>query len=361
MPEKIKIMYVDDEHNNLVGFKASFRMDYQIFIASDTKEATEVLAKNPDIRIIFCDQRMPGKTGVEFFDEIRLQYPYIIRILLTAYADIEVVIDAINKGKIYRYVKKPWIDADIISAIEEGNKFYIANSMLALRNEELHKAYTELDKFAYSVTHDVRGPITGILTAINVAQGLDNVEEMKEMLTMMEKAVNRLDEFVLDMHDYYNVQRGELKIQNIDFRDVINDQKDIYNVYANSSHVKFNAKVQQDGTFRSDETSLKLILNNLLSNAFKYQKKDFDDKKVDLDIDVHNGVATIQIRDSGIGIADSDIREIFNLFFRANSNEAGFGIGLYNLKCALLKLNGNIEVDSQLGMGTTFKVVIPSK
>jgi response regulator RpfG family c-di-GMP phosphodiesterase len=122
-PEKIKILYVDDENVNLVGFKASFRMDYQILTANNTTDAAELLSKNPDIRIIFCDQRMPDKTGVDFFKEIRSTYPHPIRILLTAYTDMESLIEAINLSNIYRYVKKPWEEIDVISSIEEANKF----------------------------------------------------------------------------------------------------------------------------------------------------------------------------------------------------------------------------------------------
>jgi two-component system, sensor histidine kinase and response regulator len=81
--EKIKVLYVDDEMNNLISFKASFRMKYNIFIANNTSEALDHLNKNPDMRIIFCDQRMPDKTGVQFFEEIRSSFSKPIRILLT--------------------------------------------------------------------------------------------------------------------------------------------------------------------------------------------------------------------------------------------------------------------------------------
>src|SRR5690606_24482938 len=174
---KIKVLYIDDEMNNLIGFKASFRLDYQVFIANNTAEALAHLEKHPDIQIVFCDQRMPDKTGVEFFEEIRTKHPYPIRILLTGYTDIESVIDAINRGHIFRYVKKPWTDADIRSAITEASQFYAATSMLALKNEELEQACQELDKFAYSVTHDMRGPMLSILGSIQLVEQMDDIQE----------------------------------------------------------------------------------------------------------------------------------------------------------------------------------------
>jgi len=356
----MKILYVDDEPDNLVGFKASLRLDYQILTAVTIPQAISCLDNHPEIRVVFCDQRMPVKTGVEFFEEIRISHPLPVRILLTAYTDVEAIIDAINRGNIFRYVKKPWTEADIISAIDEANKFYLANSMLSVKNDELQKAYNELDKFAYSISHDIRGPLSGILGAINVAREIDDVEEMREMLFLMAKSLNKLDTYILSMHDYYSLQRGELKIKELDFNKIIDDLKAMYTILSKTNKVAFNISVEQDEIFRSDDVPVRLILNNLLSNAFKYQDKKSKNKSVDVIVKVQNSLATIYVKDTGIGILGTHIGEIFNLFYRANFQEVGSGFGLYNVKSAILKLNGQIEVTSVLHQGTTFRVTIPS-
>ncbi len=361
MSEKIKVLYVDDEMNNLIGFKASLRIDYQIFIAHHVDEAYQHLQENPDIKVIFCDQRMPGKNGVEFFEEMRVLHPLPIRILLTAYADIEAVIDAINRGHVFRYVKKPWIEADIVSAIKEGVKFYEASSMLSLKNEELYKAYSELDKFAYSVSHDLRGPLVGLSGGINLALDTDNMEEIKEILRLMGKSLSKLDAFILNMHDYYSLERGELKIVDIDFNKIVDEVRDIYKIYTKTKGVEFTIAVQQNGPFWSDEVSLQLILNNLVSNAFKYQRNDNLHKSVALSIIVSKGLATIEVRDNGCGIEEKYKNQIFDLFFRAHFEKAGSGFGLFNVKSSLLKLNGKIEMNSEVNKGTTFTVTIPNK
>jgi len=360
VPEKMEILYVDDEPDNLVGFKASLRLDYQIFTAVNIPQAISCLNNYPDIKVVFCDQRMPVKTGVDFFEEIRISHPLPVRILLTAYTDVEAIIDAINRGNIFRYVKKPWTEVDIISAIDEASKFYMANSMLSIKNDELQKAYNELDKFAYSVSHDIRGPLSGILGAINLAREIDDIEEMREMLFLMGKSLNKLDTYILSMHDYYSLQRGELKITEINFNKIIDDLKAIYMVLSKTKKIAFNISVKQGEIFRSDAIPIRLILNNLLSNAFKYQDKMSDHKSVEVDVEVQKSKATIYIKDTGIGILGSHIGEIFNLFYRANFQEVGSGFGLYNVKSALLKLNGQIEVNSVMHQGTTFKVTIPS-
>ncbi len=360
-PEKIKVLYIDDEINNLHGFKASFRFDYTIYIAEHVNEALKHLEQHPDIRVILSDQRMPDKTGVQFFGDIREKYPNPVRILITGYTDIESVIDAINLGNIYRYIKKPWTDTDIKTAIDQANQYYLTTSMLAIKNQELQKAYDELDKFAYSVTHDMRGPLLSILGAIDIAQGVNDIGDIKEMLGMMDKSVQKLDTFIQSIHDYYNLNRGQMKISDVKFDDLVADLKDIYDITGKTNNTAFEVKVDQQENFRSDEMSLRIILNNLLSNAFKYQRKNRDNKFVKLDIEVSNGKASISVHDNGIGIDEANVNKIFNMFYRATSEEMGSGFGLYNVKDAINKLGGEISVDTRLGEGSTFKVIIPSK
>lgn len=359
--EKIKILYVDDEINNLTGFKASFRMNYNIMIAVNATDAMQHLSSHPDIRVIFCDQRMPGKTGVQFFEEIRSRYPKPIRILLTGYTDIDSVIDSINLGNVFRYVKKPWTDDDILGAINEANKFYVSNSLLAVKNEELQRAYNELDKFSYSVTHDMRGPLLSVLGAIEAAQHMDDIAEIRKMLMMMKDSVRNLDDFIQSIHDYYNLNRGELEIKEIDFNELVEEQIKIFNFTYLMSDVTFNTNIIQKETFRGDVLSVKLILNNLLSNAFKYQRKDNKNKTVDLNILVENGYAEIDVIDNGVGIAENYLGDIFNMFFRASTQDVGSGFGLYNVKAAVTKLNGKITVDSEINKGTHFKVLVQNK
>jgi len=360
-PEKIKVLYIDDEPNNLVGFKATFRLDYNVLVANSADEGGELLDKHPDVKVILCDQRMPNKTGVQFFEEITPKHPNPVRMLLTGYTDIESVINAINRGHIYRYITKPWQETDIRSAIEEGYKYFVASSMLTLKNEELQKAYDELDKFAYSVTHDMRGPVLSSLGAIELAKTSDNLDEVKEMLDMMEKSLHRMDTFIQNMHEYYNIKRGELQIEEINFAGLIEEVKELFTVGARLDQTAFEVKLNQDGAFRSDELTLKIILNNLLSNAFKYQRKNNESKFVALEVNVTAGKATIYVRDNGIGIGEAHTSDIFNMFYRATSENVGSGFGLYNVKDALRKLSGTVEVQSKLQEGTEFKVEIPTK
>lgn len=140
---KITILYVDDEMNNLISFKAVFRIKYNVLTAISGEEAKKLL-KNNTVDIIITDQRMPNMTGVEFLESILDEYPDPIRILLTGYADMNAVIDAVNKGKIFHYLTKPWNEEELDMTITRAYDVYKSRmeekemtQKLSLSNEQL--------------------------------------------------------------------------------------------------------------------------------------------------------------------------------------------------------------------------------
>lgn len=122
--EKSHILYVDDEHQNLVTFRSNFRKYYQIHVAQSAAEGKQQLAAHPEIALILSDQRMPGMTGVEFFEEIRTEFPDPIRMVVTAFSDIQAIVEAINIGKVYYYIAKPWNAKELKVIIDNGLKAY---------------------------------------------------------------------------------------------------------------------------------------------------------------------------------------------------------------------------------------------
>jgi response regulator RpfG family c-di-GMP phosphodiesterase len=121
--ERINILYVDDEQNNLMSFKASFRLKYNVFTAISGDEAIKILKEN-NIEIIITDQRMPNMTGVEFLEMVLQINPDPMRILLTGYADLNAVIEAVNKGKIFHYLSKPWNEEELDMTILRAYDIY---------------------------------------------------------------------------------------------------------------------------------------------------------------------------------------------------------------------------------------------
>src|SRR5690606_16542761 len=245
--------------------------------------------------------------------------------------------------------------------VEEASKLYIATSLLDIRNEELQKAYDELDKFAYSVSHDLRDPLTGILSALQLASSLDSLTEIRELLGLMEGSVTMLDDYINSLRDYYLLRRGELNLSAVDFNELFANIQQFYKIHTQNSRLQFNVSVQQEEAFQGDKAVLELILHNLLSNAFKYQQKYIAVNQVNLAVEVREGHSCITVKDNGIGISPKNIDNIFKLFFRDSDQAEGMGFGLYNVQSALSKVQGTIKVESELGIGTCFRVTIPSK
>lgn len=131
---KIKVLYIDDEVNNLSAFKANFRKLYDIYTAESASEGRKIL-ESVDVEIIITDQRMPEMTGVEFLESIIKEFPNPIRILLTGYTDMQALIDAVNKGQIYRYINKPWNEEELKMFINQAHELYT----LRKENEDLTK------------------------------------------------------------------------------------------------------------------------------------------------------------------------------------------------------------------------------
>jgi len=116
----VGVLYVDDEVNNLNSFRAAFRHHFEVFTAISAKEGRKIL-DTTEIGVIITDHRMPVMTGIEFLESIIQIYPDTIRILLTGFADINAVMDAINRGHVYKYLVKPWQNDEL--------KMYITNAM----------------------------------------------------------------------------------------------------------------------------------------------------------------------------------------------------------------------------------------
>jgi response regulator RpfG family c-di-GMP phosphodiesterase len=138
---QVSVLYVDDEVNNLNTFKATFRKMYNIHIALSGEEGKKIL-KDHHIDIIITDQRMPVMTGVEFLSSIIEEYPDPIRILLTGYADMQAVVDAINKGQVYQYITKPWDEQQLKISIDKAYEVFA----LRLENKQLMKSLLQANK-----------------------------------------------------------------------------------------------------------------------------------------------------------------------------------------------------------------------
>jgi signal transduction histidine kinase len=241
---------------------------------------------------------------------------------------------------------------------EEINSRKNAEANLIKTNDELSKRNTELDNFVYSVSHDLRAPIASILGLINLAKQ-DKNPEMKAMyLDKMSNSARQQDNFIREILDHSRNSRLEVKREPVRFKDVIDDTfEQLKFATTTGKSVKKIVEVNQENDFYTDHWRLKVVLNNLLSNAIRYRNGRDPVIKINVKVDQH--LATVEIADNGRGIASEHLENVCKMFYRATDEGAGSGLGLYIVKETIDKLNGSLHIESEEGKGTTVKIEIP--
>ena len=351
----VRVLYIDDEEHNLHSFKASFRRQYEIYTANSAAEGLKIL-ENVSLHVIIADQKMPQTTGVEFFKSITHTYPDPVRILLTGYTDIEALADAINHGDIYRYITKPWNDLELHNSIKNAYDAYKAKIDLRNKIAELEKTNNELNRFIYSISHELRAPLVSAMGIVNVVK-MEGLFDSNEYWALIETCSNKLDYYIQKTLQYYKNNKNVSEITSINFSKIIHELIELYS-YADRD-TNFHVDIKQDEPFYGDAFRIEVILGNLISNAITYQKENEENKKVDIKVEVRHNNAEITISDNGMGILNEHLEKIFTQFFKSKTNN-GSGLGLFIVKEALNKIDGKISVSSDTTDGTTFIITIPN-
>ena len=230
-----------------------------------------------------------------------------------------------------------------------------------IENQELKTVNYELDRFVYSTTHDLRAPLSSMLGLIELAQDDTAEKQMQEYLKMIKERAEKLDDFICDILDYSRNSRMEINNERINFEEILKDVTQNLKFMGSSRAVEFKIDITDNDPFYCDKSRLVTILNNLVSNAIRYQNYQIPNPFVNIRINTSSIQATIEIEDNGVGIDKVSHQKIFDMFYRISSESTGSGLGLYLVKEAVNKLNGNIKVESEIGSGTAFCIEIPNK
>jgi signal transduction histidine kinase len=260
-----------------------------------------------------------------------------------------------------------WVSYTATSRIMKKRKEYLQNLVqektqdLQKANEELLIRNTELDRFVYSASHDLSAPLKSILGLITVARMENPNETQKQYLIMMERSVRKLEEFIRDVVSYSRNTRIPVKIEACKFEEIVQNLLHDHQYSPNFEKIRFNIVDTTDGLLFTDVTRIKIILNNLISNAIKFHR--FNDPTIQPFINVslakNSSSYILVIQDNGSGIEGKHLDHIFEMFYRASEKSQGSGLGLYILKESVMKLQGTVEANSSIDRGTTFMITLP--
>jgi len=163
--EIIRVLYLDDEEPNLFSFKAAFRRDFEVHTCAEPHQAVRMLDDH-EFHVVLSDQRMPRISGVEFFELIMPDHPDISRVLVTGYADTDAVVDAINKGQVYRFVSKPWNEEELRSVIKSAHALNRTRVNSARNGHRVLSALNgfaeDLDRFSGELAAGGAGAAAGV-------------------------------------------------------------------------------------------------------------------------------------------------------------------------------------------------------
>ena len=236
-------------------------------------------------------------------------------------------------------------------------KLLISKLEVDEKNRDLTNTNNELDKFVYSASHDLRSPITSLKGLVEIIKLENDREKISEYLDLMDKSLDRQDQFISDIIDYSRNKRLERTLESINLSEIIDHTFDQFQYIKEARAIKIykDLKVTQ---INNDGLRIKIILNNLLSNAIKYSDASKTEKFIKIKTYLINDGFAIEVEDNGIGIKEKSLEKIFDMFYAAN-HDLGSGLGLYIVKETVAILGGTISVSSEFNVGSKFIVILP--
>jgi signal transduction histidine kinase len=200
-----------------------------------------------------------------------------------------------------------------------------------LAQQKLMQVNFELDSFVYKASHDMRAPLLSLLGLIDITQR-DYPVDTLQYLQLMKKSVLRLDKFIVELTQYSRNERLEAQIEKVNFDEIINQTLADFQHLPAMDKVHVNLRLNHQVPVYADVFRLKIILNNLISNAIKYSDTNKEYPYVSVAVSSDRNVFRVKIEDNGIGIMEEHTDKVFDMFFRATQKSEGSGLGLYIVK-----------------------------
>ncbi len=381
--KKFAVLYVDDEEKSLKGFARAFADQFRIFTAINAQDGLKLLEQHgEEIGVLMTDQRMPGEKGVWLLEHARRLHPRMIRILATAYADMEAAISAVNTGAIYKYVTKPWDPPQLEQTLKRSLEFFLVQrerdqllqeKMSVLHNMMIADRIVSLGLLAAGMSHHIRNSLVAVKTFLDLAPA--KMAEEKMDLNGL-----RNPDF---WKEYYQNDQGKIeKIKNL-FKDLwtasekpafeFADHVQVREVVASSieglkaGFAAKNIQVQNDipeslPALKVDKPKFYRLFDLLLKDELATLPSG---SKVVFSAHMLNGSSdkrgmVIQVSDNGPGLPQEALRLVFDPFVVRNDSPMEYGIHLMACYFIVHHHGGKIEARSGNGEGTIFTIRLPA-
>lgn len=360
---------LEDLEEDAVLIERTLKRDNLAFLRKrvDTKdEFTEALeAFRPDV--ILSDHSLPMFNSIEALEICKTKAVRVPFILVTGAVSEEFAVNCMKRGADDYILKSnlsrlPMAIEHALRQHEYEDDRIIQGDLLRKQNEELVKINKELDSFVYSISHNLRSPLSSVLGLVNIAKIDTNksVEATDHYFTLIENSVLKLDHTLKEILDYSQNTRTDLEIGSVDVRKLIDDCFENLKYIKGYDEVQRYVHIKTGAPLYTDRHRLSIILNNLFMNALRYRDESKDKSIINIEVNISPATATFIVRDNGIGIADEHIPRIYEMFFRATERSDGAGLGLYIVKEMIARLQGSIMITSTCFQESCVTMSIPN-
>jgi signal transduction histidine kinase len=369
------ILIVDDERPNLTVLRNFLEAGYSVQEAQSGADALEI-AKASDLDIVITDQRMPEMTGVELLEQIRDLKPDVAGIVLTGFTDPPALISAINRARVFRFLKKPWQPDDILEAVRQASEHVYQTrairrlvGLLAKRTDELDASLVQIrrtqtqllhlerlgtmGKLAAGVVHDLRNLMVSLGYVESVLEQRSVAPDVMESVQVGMQGVGNLIHTLEAMHQF--ARGGTLQVQKSILRPalVVNDALAIARMDMGFRAHKVAVNIE-DGLpeVLGDRQKLTQVLVNLVRNAVQASAQW---RQIGVEATRKNGHVVFAVEDEGPGVPPELKQNLFKPFV-SSKGEGGMGMGLYMAKLIIDSHQGEIAVLDRPTGGARFEV-----
>lgn len=376
------LLVVDDEPDLVQSVKDLLRFDFRVLGATRASEGLRI-AQQENVQVVMSDQRMPEMTGVEFLACLRDRQPDTVRLLFTAFSDLQAVTDAINQGNVYRYITKPFQAEELKQILRQAVDHYNLqaerkrllaevqdkNRLLEQANQELLQANELKRAFIKVASHELRTPLTIVCGLAELAAGANPHSPMHHWMSQINHAGQRLRERVDQIVQLLQTENfaRPLTPQTVELHKLVRAAGDEIRSFTDKRNQQLVVDLPENlGTVTVEPEKMHDSIVQLLVNAVKFTP---DGGTIHLSAR-RNGSATIEVRDTGTGIEAGNLPRVFDPFFTGfdvshhrsgtyEFNRRGLGIGLSVAKAFVEMHGGKLDIVSEAGKGTTATITLP--
>jgi len=378
------ILVVDDEPDVIRNVQDLLSADFRVLAAATAAEGLKLLTSDT-VHIVMTDQRLPDTSGVEFLHRLHDEYPHVVRLLFTAFSDLGVVIDAINQGRVYRYITKPWKNDELVSVARQAAERFdllaerkrLAGELKA-RNLELESALARLREsdqlktaFIQVASHELRTPLAILRGVAHLAGNVGPIPPAtRDHIRRIGESAERLGRLVDQLVTMLSLNRigKALERRPTDLGELFSAAVDDVRPFAELRKQKLTATIAANlGVAEIDPAQIRDAVNQLLLNAIKFTP---DGGAIALSANRSEGRIALSVADTGIGIDAESRQRIFEPFFTSfdvsrhasgqfEFNRRGLGLGLSIVKEFIDLHGGTIQVETEPGKGTMVTIGLP--